>query len=91
MTTRVILLREILDDYAAALSLDSWSLTTEQLRDIIRDLDDIDPLRAAVRGIHRAVEDPGSHPDYHRMVAIRTKHDWPSLWRAIQQAIKEIK
>ena len=87
MTTRVIVLREILAAYGER----AHELGTEELRDIVRDLDDIDPLRLAVRGIHRAVEDPGSRPDYHRMIVIRTKHDWPSLWRAIQQAIKEIK
>lgn len=90
MTTRVILLREILDSYCTSLARDPLALTTQELRDIIRDLDDIDPLRRAVRILRATIRNPGPNHVLHRNLVVRTKHEWPSLWRAILAAIKEI-
>ena len=87
MTTRVIVLREILAAYGER----AHELGTEELRDIVRDLDDIDPLRATVRSMRSLVEGPQSRPINRHVLIVRLKKDWPSLWRAIQQAIKEIK
>jgi hypothetical protein len=35
--------------------------------------------------IRRAIADPGSHPDHHRMVMAKHRAEWPTLWRALDR------
>lgn len=44
---------------------------------------------AAIEKIRRAIENPGSHPAYHREVMTRHRKEWPVLWRAIDELMRE--
>lgn len=81
---RVIVLREILAGYGYD------DFRNDELRDMIRDLDEADPMRSAVLRLRGARDIPGANPTYHRAIAVRTRHDWPSLMAAIDQTIKEL-
>lgn len=42
-----------------------------------------DRLRAAIDVVLRAVDNKGSHPEYHDELRRRHEREWPTLWRAI--------
>ena len=50
-----------------------------QSRDL-RNAAHIDTLTAALR---EAVENEGTHPEYHRAVMAKHRREWPVLWSAI--------
>lgn len=36
-----------------------------------------------------AIQNEGKYPEYHRKAMLRLEKEWPTLWDAIQQLIKE--
>jgi len=41
----------------------------------------------AIEGIHAAVTNAGLNPEYHRAIMARHRHEWPELWRRIDEAL----
>ena len=44
-------------------------------------------LRAALRDLQVAVQDEGPAPRYHRDILARHRHEWPTLWHAIDRIL----
>lgn len=44
---------------------------------------EIDRLRTAIDTVLHAIDNSGSHPEYHHYVRCRHESEWPILWRAI--------
>lgn len=55
------------------------SLTEMDRRELLRRLDKI----------RDAIENEGVLPGYHRRVMARHKSEWPTLWRAIEEALND--
>ena len=47
-----------------------------------------DEMRDAIYDIIAAIEDKGAVPQYHNHVMRKHKEEWPTLWKAINKAIK---
>lgn len=45
--------------------------------------DEVEQLRWTVDALLHAIENKGSHPEYHDEVRRRHEREWPVLWRAI--------
>lgn len=45
----------------------------------------------AAEQVRRAIEVPGPHPEYHRAAIVSLQNEWPTLWRAIDVLIKELR
>ena len=43
----------------------------------------------AIRKLRRAIEDEGRSPQHHRAVMAQHRHEWPTLWRAIDELLAE--
>lgn len=69
---------------------DALSAQNSDLRsDLLATLTDLKRLRAEVDAVVRAITDAGSHPDYHQALMTRHRHEWPTLWRAIDRLLSE--
>ena len=44
-------------------------------------------LRNAAEGIHRAVRNPGPHPQFHWAMAAKHRTEWPLIWQAIDNLV----
>lgn len=47
-----------------------------------------DEMKNAISSIIAAIEDKGAVPQYHNHVMRKHKEEWPTLWNAIDKAIK---
>ena len=55
------------------------------------DLDEpMDGLLRAARAVVQAINDEGVNPPYHRDVMRRHCQEWPMLWRALNDLIREV-
>lgn len=43
----------------------------------------------AIEALRRAVRDPGRYPSHHYSVMMKHRHEWPTLWRAIDQLLTQ--
>lgn len=45
-------------------------------------------LDAAIRQLREAINNCGSHPEYHDRVMQEQRHQWPTLWLAIDKILE---
>lgn len=50
---------------------------------------DLQQLVDAVDELLFAIDNEGSYPEYHRAIILKHRHEWPTLWAAIDSLRKE--